>query len=136
MSINIERLRAEIQFCSDNPDLYEPGVYAAKTGDHVIADLSGWTCIHAGLVPIYKPRLATHVTTQVEGVVWIWVAALELLGLPMPEGGRLLAAGMTVPDLWRVASELTAGAIEVPADMAAPPAATPKVARKVKVTLQ
>lgn len=135
MTVHVDRLRAELEFVTSRPDLWDQGVWVRPlrtTGDAepepgadwtcgTAACLAGWAALHAdaGLVP--DRRYVTALRAPDGELVDVETFARERLGLTYLQGNVLFAAGNTLRDLWEFARVFTAGAIRVPAAVAADP---------------
>lgn len=136
MTVHVDRLRAELEFVTSRPDLWdqsvwvrpldvdEPGAEDEPGADWTCgtaACLAGWAALHAdaGLVP---DRLHDTSLRAPDGeLVNVESFARERLGLTPLQGDVLFATGNSLRDLWEFAHVFTAGAVAVPAAVAAGP---------------
>lgn len=106
---NVELLRKELEFVTNNPDVWDQAHWIIRQPCGTVACLAGWTVIHAGLKPsafneYLTPKLAAH-----------------MLGLTRDSANRLFYHGNTLHDLWRIAGELTNGEIKMPLHLSETP---------------
>lgn len=114
MSVNVERLRAELEFITANPEQWEQEEIAVRReGCSTACCVAGWTVIHAGYEPRWRENYPWADTTT-DGAS-MWPLAQGLLGLTEFEAELLFATDNDLADLWKIASDLTNGAIQIPA---------------------
>lgn len=139
MMINVDRLRAELEFVTANPDRWRQGVWLdtseveasdAEPGRDwtcgTTACLAGWAALHHGYVPHVvryddgDVEVADDFVSDPDGKVrYVRDAACEVLSLPVRAARYLFDAANSLRDLWEYARVLTRGAIEVPPAVAA-----------------
>lgn len=136
MTVHVDRLRAELEFVTSRPDLWDQSVWVRPLDiDEGGADrepgadwtcgtaacLAGWAALHAdaGLVPDprydWVLRAPSGTLVEVESFARVW------LGLSYVQGDVLFAAGNSLRDLWEFARVFTAEAIQIPAAVATGP---------------
>jgi hypothetical protein len=120
VNINIDRLRAVLEFLTAHPELYRADVVAERTTDGIVGDLALWTVVREGSEPRFRP--GSGLTDVIQNGQMIWDEARYVLGMDCDRSGdvvadRLFSEDNTLADLWRIACELTDGAIEVPANL-------------------
>lgn len=113
MSVNVERLRAEPEFITANPERWDQEVWAMRSGCGTTHCIAGWTVVHASITVAFgQDRVWADQTSDgrlIEDV------ARELLGLTFCEAECLFWPDNTLEDLWNMAVDFTDGAIQIPA---------------------
>lgn len=139
----VDRLRRELEFLTANPDRHDQGAWYrlpppvavdAEPGTDwtcgTAGCLAGWTALHADHEPWLDANGRVPDDTLVvrpgtgpvhERLVEVRELAADLLGLNDGQADLLFAADNTLRDLWEYARVFTAGAIQVPAAVAAEP---------------
>lgn len=115
MSVNVGRLRAELEFITANPEQWEQRLWAKKdTGCGSACCLAGWTVVHEDIPLFFHGGVLASET--LDGRM-IGEVAREILGLEFADADWLFACHNTLYDLWSKASDLTDGAIQIPASL-------------------
>jgi hypothetical protein len=126
-SINVPLLRKTLEWATNHPDEHEQSVWAQRTWCGTAYCLAGRAVVEAGHdiswaeadLDIFGGGQHTTDGRDIE------LVAVEELGLPVdpnraPDDPNYLSPlfdeDNTLADLWRIASELTGGEIEVPAE--------------------
>jgi hypothetical protein len=109
--IQVDKLRADLEWITAHPDEWDQGVWARKTACGTACCLAGTAVVRSGIGLQWEGDQADYT----EHGVLISTAAAQLYGLSDPEG--LFAGENSLRRLWEIASELTRGVIQVPADL-------------------
>lgn len=127
MGVNVPRLLAELQFVTEHPEQHRQAYWMLRPTNAcgTAGCIAGWTVLHEGIalafvdMPWADEDVSSATGTE-DGRAILDVAA-DILGLNEREAHRLFAGDNTVHDLWRIARDITQGAIEIPSDVEATP---------------
>lgn len=113
MRVNVERLRAELEFITANPKQWDQAVWAEKSDCGTCCCIAGWAVLHEGIELSFR-RGYSGLTADGRLIDEV---AMEILGLDDDDADWLFSGGNTLYDLWSKASDLTNGAIQIPASL-------------------
>jgi hypothetical protein len=119
--VNVPLLRKVLEHVTEHPDQHDQRVWVKQTGCGTAACLAGWAVLIEGLDPDMSIACGYFGTEYLEDGRDIAVVAAELIGVDNPRtvsddawGDHLFCQDNNIGDLWRIASELTRGEIEIP----------------------
>lgn len=104
------RLRGVLEWLDAHPEAYDQTVYARRTPCGTAACLGGWTVVLGG-IELRWPLLDGAAVLRTLDGEWIPDAAQRLLGLNSRDADWLFGPDNTIDDLWRIAGEITHGAV-------------------------
>ena len=113
--IDAARLQAELEHITTHPEEWNQGVWAAKTACGTACCLAGGVVLRAGIPLRWKTDNTADYT---ERGVEISTEAQRLLGLSYSDAGELFGGGNSLDDLWRIAADVTHGAVKRPVSVA------------------
>lgn len=120
MTIDVPRLRKELEFITAHRDRWLQTTWLEHAQCGTVGCLAGNTVLNAGYEPFYEGGMrSTSYVRDAEQTRTYWIRdlATELLGLTERQADDLFRSTNTLYDLWWIASELTNGEIQVPADV-------------------
>lgn len=136
--IDVPRLRKELEYITANRLQWLQDVWLRRTACGTVGCLAGNVVLNAGYLPVVmRGEAGTHLvslervdlhdpafdlgTALESGLVReVRAVAAELLGLDRTQATTLFnSSRWTLLDLWKIASDLTDGEIEVPAEVRA-----------------
>lgn len=124
MDIRVDRLRDELQWITDNPDVHRQSRWIIQLPCGTAGCLAGWTVLHE---PDVEPdwddtdswgHAITDSVLTPQGTRDVSDWAQAILGLDDLYAHLLFDPGNSILDLWRIAAEITDGAIQVPVGVA------------------
>jgi hypothetical protein len=127
-TVDVALLRKTLEYVTAHPERWEQGYWIRSTPCGTTACLAGTVVLHAGYRPhrdfAAESRMLSYVHVGPDvpvprvraDVAEVREVAKLLLGLDEDEATRLFYSRNTLRDLWRLASHLTGGEIEVPAE--------------------
>jgi hypothetical protein len=123
LTVDVPRLRKELEYVTAHREQWLQGTWIHRTACGTVGCLAGNTTLNAGYVPAFTGRkyaVTSFVRLAHEHDERLIVdVAAEVLGLDDYQANALFAATNSLYDLWKIASEITNGEIEVPADVLA-----------------
>lgn len=118
MSVNAPLLRKVLEHITEHPDEWFQGMWAKRSACGTACCVAGHVAVMTGHELIFD---SDGEASFVQDGRWISTVATEELRLPDqdPESyePHLFAGFNSLPDLWRIANELTDGEIEIPEGM-------------------
>jgi hypothetical protein len=126
-SIDVPRLRKELEFVTDNPELWIQRRWITRMSCGTAGCLAGNTVLHAGYEPVFdygfnrNPDVASWVVDADAGsatIAPVRDVAQRLLGLTYAQGDELFFPGNTLYRLWSLAARFTDGELQVPVAVA------------------
>lgn len=108
--IDYVRLQGTLEWVQAHPDSHNQGVWARRTECGTAACLAGWTVVLADIALDWDGDGACETA---DGEL-ISDVAQNLLGLEDYYADWLFGGGNTLDDLWRIAEEITHGAVRRP----------------------
>lgn len=117
--VNVPLLRKVLEHITEHPEEWDQTVWARPTACGTAYCVAGWAVTMAGLtVDMERLNNAGYRGTLTDGRP-VWDAAAALLGVPKVDflddaEGDIFDPCNDLHDIWRIASELTHGEIEIP----------------------
>lgn len=111
MGVNIDRLRSELEFVAQNRHLWDQEEWIHRSECGTYACLAGWTVLHEPGIQIPADQQGCWIQERRTSVGTL---AMDILGLNEEDAAELFHATNTIEDLWRIASDITDGAIQAP----------------------
>jgi hypothetical protein len=121
--VNVPLLRKVLEHVTAHPEEWNQAEWARRDSCGTAYCIAGHTVVMAGNEVRWSPFCFEH-EYEVSGTLVdgrrVGDVAVELLGIPIPlrrvgvEKGHLFYSENTLSDLWRIASQLTDGEIEIP----------------------
>jgi hypothetical protein len=120
--IDVPRLRKELEFITAHRERWLQNTWVSRTECGTVGCLAGNIVLNAGYRPFYDAdRDSTSYVRDGErsstNTYWIRDLATSILGLTERQADDLFRSSNTLYELWWIASELTHGEIQVPADV-------------------
>ncbi|GGM55882.1 hypothetical protein GCM10012275_28780 [Longimycelium tulufanense] len=124
MTINVPLLRKALKHVTARPEEWDQSTWAFRTSCGTVYCLAGHIATMAGWKPEWNSLWEARVFTKDGARRFAPDVAAEALGVDertslvnVENNEYLFAAGNSLDDLWRIASKLTDGEIEVPEDL-------------------
>jgi hypothetical protein len=114
MGINASLLRSELEYITAHPAEWNQGIWAQRSQCGTACCLAGGVVLRAGIPLSWNDSGKASYT---EDGVEISLEARRLFGLSMEDASCLFEGSNSLESLWRIAAEITYGAIQVPATL-------------------